>query len=108
MVFFDEMPWIDTPKSEFVAALENFWNGWAMHQKDILFIASGSATSWMADKLIDNQGGLHNRITQKIYLRPFTLGEVESYLEAAGCSWDRYQILQCYMILEAYLSTCPY
>lgn len=98
VVFFDEMPWIDTPKSEFVAALENFWNGWAMHQKDILFIASGSATSWMADKLIDNQGGLHNRITQKIYLRPFTLGEVESYLEAAGCSWDRYQILQCYMI----------
>lgn len=98
VVFIDEMPWIDTPRSEFVAALENFWNGWAAQEKDILFIASGSATSWMSDKLIENQGGLHNRITHKIYLRPFTLGEVEEYLENKDCSWDRYQILQCYMI----------
>lgn len=98
VVFIDEMPWIDTARSEFVAALENFWNGWAAQQKDILFIASGSATSWMADKLIDNQGGLHNRITHKIYLRPFTLKEVEEYLEDKGCLWDRYQILQCYMV----------
>lgn len=99
VVFIDEMPWIDTPRSEFVAALENFWNGWAAQQKDILFIASGSATSWMADKLLENQGGLHNRITHKIYLRPFNLHEVEEYLESVGCQWDRYQILQCYMIM---------
>lgn len=98
VVFIDEMPWIDTARSEFVAALENFWNGWAAQQKDILFIASGSATSWMSDKLLENQGGLHNRITRKIYLRPFTLGEVEEYLESKACSWDRYQILQCYMV----------
>lgn len=98
IVFFDEMPWIDTPKSEFVAALENFWNAWAMQQKDILFIASGSATSWMSDKLMENQGGLHNRITSRIYLRPFNLQEVEEYLADAGCPWDRFQIVQCYMI----------
>ena len=98
VVFIDEMPWIDTQKSEFVNALENFWNGWANRRTDIMFIATGSATSWMADKLIDNQGGLHARITANIYLRPFTLAETEQYLRIRGCRWDRYQILQCYML----------
>ena len=41
VVFIDEMPWIDTQKSDFVAALENFWNGWAARRSDIVFIASG-------------------------------------------------------------------
>lgn len=99
VIFFDEMPWIDTHKSSFVAALEYFWNSWAAQRTDILFIACGSATSWMVDKLIENQGGLHNRITAQIYLRPFSLCECEQMLHAIGCVWDRYTILQCYMIL---------
>ena len=98
VIFFDEMPWIDTSRSEFVTALENFWNAWASRRDDIVFIASGSATSWMVDKLVDNQGGLHARITANIYLRPFTLLETEQYLRQSGCRWDRYQILQCYML----------
>ena len=53
VVFIDEMPWIDTPQSEFVDALEMFWNGWAARRKDIIFVASGSSTSWMVDKLVD-------------------------------------------------------
>ncbi len=99
VVFFDEMPWMDTPKSDFVAALENFWNGWANMRDDILFVACGSATSWMVDKLLHNQGGLFNRVTQKIYLRPFNLNEVEQYLDDRHFNWNRYQIAQCYMIL---------
>lgn len=98
VVFIDEMPWIDTQKSDFVAALENFWNGWAARRSDIVFIASGSATSWMVDNLIENQGGLHARITSSIYVRPFTLHETEAYLLRKHCKWDRYQILQCYMV----------
>lgn len=98
VVFIDEMPWIDTQKSDFVAALENFWNGWAARRSDIVFIASGSATSWMVDNLIENQGGLHARITSSIYVRPFTLHETEEYLQRKHCKWDRYQTLQCYMI----------
>ncbi len=97
VIFIDEMPWIDTPKSKFIDALEQFWNGWAALQNDIFLIASGSATSWMADKLFVNQGGLYNRITHQIYLRPFNLNEVEEYLLNKGCTWDRYQILQSYM-----------
>lgn len=99
VVFFDEMPWIDTPQSEFVEALETFWNGWAARRRDIMFVASGSSTSWMMDKLVENQGGLHGRITNNIYVRPFTLHEVETYIKSSGGSWDRYQMLQAYMII---------
>lgn len=71
---------------------------WTARRSDIVFIASGSATSWMVDNhLIENQGGLHARITSSIYVRPFTLHETEEYLLRKHCKWDRYQILQCYM-----------
>ncbi len=97
IVFIDEMPWIDTQRSSFVSALENFWNGWASRRYDIVLVATGSATSWMADKLIENQGGLHNRITRRIYLEPFTLRETEEYFQAFDATYTRYDILQCYM-----------
>lgn len=99
VVFIDEMPWIDSGRSNFVPALENFWNGWAMSRCSVMLIATGSATSWMRDKLIANKGGLHGRITSQIYLKPFCLGETEQYLEQHGFSCDRYQILLAYMLL---------
>ena len=98
IIFIDEMPWIDTPNSKFVKALESFWNGWAALRDDIFFIASGSATSWMAENLFENQGGLYNRITAKIYLRPFNLHEVEEFCKNNGGHWDRYQIAESYMV----------
>ncbi len=98
VVFIDEMPWIDTQRSNFVSALENFWNGWAGRRTDIMFIATGSATSWMADNIEENQGGLHGRITCDLHLPPFNLHETEEYLRYRNCPWDRYQIMQCYMI----------
>ena len=98
IVFFDEMPWIDTKGSEFVDELEYFWSNWVQNRDDIVFVACGSATSWMKDKLEDNQGGLHNRITHRIYLRPFYLNECRAYLKEHGFDWDDYQILQCYML----------
>lgn len=99
VVFIDEMPWIDTPKSEFVEALESFWNAWGARRSDIVFVASGSASSWMMDKLVENPGGLHARITNNIYVRPFTLKETEAYLRSRKIGWDRYQILQLYMAI---------
>lgn len=99
VVFIDEMPWIDRVHSNFVSALEGFWNGWAMSRGDIMMIANGSATSWMRDKLVENKGGLHSRITSQLHIAPFTLGETEQYFKKIGISWDRYQILQAYMVL---------
>ncbi len=64
VVFIDEMPWMDTPKSGFVSALENFWNGWASARKDVLLIVCGSATSWIIKKILRNRGGLHNRVDE--------------------------------------------
>ncbi len=98
-IFIDEMPWIDTPKSDFVESLELFWNSWGARRSDIMLVASGSASSWMMDKLVENPGGLHARITNNIYVRPFTLKETEEYLRSRNIGWNRYQILKLYMIL---------
>ncbi len=99
VIFFDEMPWLDTQKSGFVSAFEWFWNGWASTQNNLVFIVCGSATSWMADHLDSNKGGLFNRQTARLYLEPFTLYETEQYLLSKQINWSRYDITECYMIL---------
>jgi hypothetical protein len=70
---------------------------WASRQPNILVIICGSAASWMIRNIVNNKGGLHNRITQKIRLLPFTLAETEAYLQSRGNQLDHYQILQIYM-----------
>ena len=98
IVFLDELPWMDTHKSNFVMALEHFWNGWAYLRNDIVLIVCGSSTSWMMDKLINNHGGLHNRLTKSIFLHPFNLYETEKLLKRQGLYLSRYEIAECYMI----------
>ena len=99
VVFIDEMPWLDTQKSDFLTALEAFWNGWASERKDILFIVCGSASSWIIKHLLKNRGGLHNRITARINLLPFTLQECEEYVRDRGLAMTRKDIAECYMAL---------
>ena len=99
VVFIDEMPWMDTPRSGFVPALENFWNGWASARKDVLLIVCGSATSWIIDKVLKNKGGLHDRVTEEIPLSPFTLHECEEYAESRGLGYSRRMVLETYMAL---------
>lgn len=99
LVFIDEMPWMDAPRSSFVSALEHFWNGWASARKDIVLIICGSATSWIINKVIKNHGGLHNRITYRIHLHAFNLHECEQYAKALRLGMNRRQILEAYMIM---------
>ncbi|MCQ2287122.1 MAG: ATP-binding protein [Bacteroidales bacterium] len=99
VLFMDELPCFDTPKSGFVRALDFFWNSWASKRDDIMLIVCGSATSWIVKNIIDNHGGLHNRITHELYLKPFTLKEVDDYLKSRGSKWKRLSVLQTYMIL---------
>jgi len=99
IVFFDEFPWMDTPRSGFLAAFENFWNTWASHQEHLVVVICGSSASWMIRKVINNKGGLYNRVTRKIRLLPFTIGETEKYLKSRGIRLDRYQVLQLYMVM---------
>jgi uncharacterized protein len=97
VVFFDELPWMDTPQSYFVSALEHFWNSWASARSDVMLVVCGSAASWMIGNLLNNRGGLHNRITHQINLEPFTLNETEAFLKQKAGVFDRYQIAQLYM-----------
>ncbi len=99
VVFLDELPWMDGPKSSFLPAFESFWNGWASARGDILLIVCGSATSWIVNKILRNRGGLHNRLTNQIYLQPFTLNECEEYANAIKLQMERRQIIEAYMIL---------
>ena len=99
ILFIDEMPWMDTPKSGFVPALENFWNGWASARKDVMLVVCGSATSWIIDKVLKNKGGLHGRVTEQIPLEPFTLRECELYAQSRGLDYTRRMVMECYMVL---------
>ena len=97
VLFIDELPWFDTPKSGFVQALEYFWNSFASARNDVVLIACGSAASWMLNKLINSKGGLHNRVTRRINLKPFTLNECQRFTMKRKIKLDRYQLSRLYM-----------
>lgn len=99
VIFFDELPWFDTPKSSFLQALDHFWNSWASARTDIILVVCGSAASWMINKLINHKGGLHNRVTAKIQLEPFNLREAEEMLHLKNQAITRYQVIQLYMAM---------
>jgi uncharacterized protein len=98
VVFLDELPWLATPKSDFIAGLSYFWNSWAVNQ-NIVVVICGSSASWMIQKIVNDRGGLHNRITRRIFLKPFTLAETELYLQSRNINLDRYHILQLFMAM---------
>jgi hypothetical protein len=99
VIFLDELPWMDTPRSKFMMAFENFWNAWCTKRNDLIVVICGSAASWMIKKIINNKGGLYNRVTHRIRLQPFTLHETELFLTSKGITWSRYDIVQCYMMM---------
>jgi AAA+ ATPase superfamily predicted ATPase len=99
VIFLDELPWIDTPRSKFLTGLEHFWNSWASARRDILLIVCGSAASWMVKNILNNKGGLHNRATGRMKLEPFSLKETAAFLEYKNAVFDKYQVVLLYMVL---------
>ena len=99
VIFLDELPWLDTPRSGFITAFEGFWNTWACHRSNLMLVCCGSANSWMLNNLINNHGGLYGRTTYEIKLSPFSLKECEAFYQAKGIKLSRYDITQGYMIL---------
>ncbi len=98
VVFIDELPWLAGPKSsELVEELGYFWNSWAARQRNIFLIVCGSATSWMLDNIIRDYGGLHGRLTEKMYLSPFNLSESRQYYSSRGFHMSDYEIALSYM-----------
>lgn len=98
LVFIDELPWLDTPRSGFVTAFEAFWNGWGAKRDNLMLVVCGSAVSWISDELVNGKGGLFDRLTAEIKLQPFTLRECEDFYRSRGIEMDRYDIVQSYMI----------
>jgi len=99
VIFFDEFPWIETHRSGFLQAFDHWWNSSATKRSYLKVIICGSAASWMIDKIINNRGGLHNRVTQRIRLLPFTLAETQQYLRSKNVILDQYSQLQLYMAM---------
>lgn len=98
VVFIDELPWLATPRSNFLSAFEHFWNDWGSGKHNLLLVVCGSATSWMLDNIINNKGGLYGRTNCEMHLHPFTLAETETYLHRRGVTLDRYDVVQAYMV----------
>lgn len=99
VVFLDELPWLDTPRSGFITAFEGFWNNWGCRNDNLLLIVCGSANSWIINKLINNHGGLYNRVTYEINLAPFTIQECREFLLSRDVNFSDYDIAQTYMIM---------
>jgi len=98
VIFLDEIPWMATLHSDFLPALDFFWNRRASSRKDILLIICGSAASWITEKIINNKGGLHNRLTRSIFIEPFSLNECEQYYKSQNIPMTRHQMAEAYMI----------
>ncbi|SFR81619.1 AAA family ATPase [[Clostridium] aminophilum] len=98
VVFLDELPWMDTARSDFKSALDYFWNSWASSQEDLVLIVCGSATSWIITNLLSSKKGFHNRITKQIHLNPFSLSECEKLFELNDIVMTRSQMIECYMV----------
>ncbi len=98
VVFLDEVPWMDTARSDFKSAFDFFWNSFGSSREDLLLIVCGSATSWIINNILDDKGGFHNRITKTIHMDPFTLGECETFYKNNGIGLSRDKVIESYMI----------
>lgn len=98
VIFLDELPWMDTPRSRFLSAFEGFWNGWCNSHDNVMLIVCGSATSWMLSNLSRSKGGLYGRLTDEIKVSPFTLKECEEYFDHENMELSRYDIVQSHMV----------
>ncbi|MFN8347947.1 MAG: ATP-binding protein [Spirosomataceae bacterium] len=97
VIFLDEIPWFETPRSGFLAALDNFWNQFCTKRNDVILVICGSAASWIINKVVNDRGGLHNRITKHIQLMPFTLAETREFLAMQRINLTLKDIAQLYM-----------
>ncbi|MCB1115666.1 MAG: AAA family ATPase [Chlamydiia bacterium] len=97
IIFFDELPWIDTRRSGFLKALEHFWNDYFSRKTNAILVVCGSAASWMIEKIVHNKGGLHNRLTAKMRLEPFTLKQTKDFLEGRKIHLSDKQIIDLYL-----------
>lgn len=99
VVFLDELPWLAGPRSGFLPALDHFWNTFLSRDPRFILVICGSAASWMIAKVIDHKGGLHNRVTARMRMEPFTLAESAVFLKSRGVNLTNYDQLTLAMVM---------
>lgn len=99
VVILDELPWMATPKSGLISALDHIWNTQLSTMPEVILVVCGSAASWMIDHLIHAKGGLHNRITRRIRLMPFTLPEAIGFLKSRNIKLSLRATAELYMAI---------
>ncbi len=99
IVFLDELPWMTTPKSRLLQALDHYWNTQWVYDKNFKLIICGSAALWMLDNIVNAKGGLHNRLTRRIKLSPFSLYETKEYLIHNNVMLNNDHVLEIYMAI---------
>jgi len=107
VLFFDELPWLASPKSKFLSVLDYYWNRHFSKMSNILLIICGSAASWMIKKVIHHRGGLYGRLSYEIRLQPFSLSETRDFFRAKQIELSEKQIVEVYMVtggIPKYLS----
>lgn len=98
VLFFDELPWLATPKSRLLQTIDYYWNRYWSHDNRVKLCVCGSSASWIIEKIINNKGGLYNRVTRTIRLDPFSLHEVADFLVSMKIKLNHKQILDLYMV----------
>lgn len=98
VLFFDELPWLAEKKSGMLQALDYYWNRFWSKFPNLKLIVCGSAASWMLDKLVNAKGGLYNRLTKTILLKPYSLKGTKEFLDSRGLHLSSKQILDLYMV----------
>ena len=98
VMFLDELPWMATKKSNLLQTIDYYWNQYWSRDNRIKLIVCGSSASWIINKIINNKGGLYNRVTETIHLQAFSLLETEQYLASNKVKLNRKQLTELYMV----------
>lgn len=99
VIFFDELPWISTNRSGFNQILAHLWNDYISKEKHFILVICGSATSWISQKILNDRGGFHNRVSLHLSLKPFTLNETRLFLESKNIQLTESSISELYMTM---------
>ncbi len=99
VLFFDEFPWMATKRSGLLKALDYYWNRYWVHDPRVKLVVCGSSASWVIENIINNKGGLYNRITRSLRLESFNLAETKLFLKSQGIQLNHHQILELYLVV---------
>lgn len=99
ILFFDEFPWLVTHNSSLLQTLEYYWNHHWSQDPRIKLIICGSSAGWILKNIVNNKGGLYNRVTHSLHLQPFNLAETAKYLTHLKIKLNHHQIAHLYMVL---------